>query len=92
MKKPKLKVYAVRFVRLGIRSGAWVMSDARKAVLFQKIDSEFKSQFVSRCAAWCRVTATAKEPISLRIFNRDRSRVIEERTYPRSADPRRSKG
>jgi hypothetical protein len=33
----------------------------------------------------------SREPTSLRIHKRD-GRIQEERTYPRSADPRRSKG
>ena len=92
MKKPKLKVYAVRRVNLHPSSIAWVMLDGKRGVLFQYLVTEHKRQFVARCAAWCRANGTATEPISLRIFTGDGSRVIEERTYPRSADPRRSKG
>lgn len=35
--------------------------------------------------------ATPERPVSLRIKNR-KGRYQEERTYPRSADPRRTKG
>jgi hypothetical protein len=47
-----------------------------------------KKEAVSKAAAAAR---GAGEPISLRIHDRD-GKIAEERTYPRSADPRGSKG
>lgn len=42
-------------------------------------------------ARYARNNATAARPYSLRVRNRN-GRWAEERTYPRGADPRRSKG
>ena len=86
MKKPRLKVYEIRRASYLV----WAMWLKGKRILGCYF-SESRAQFISRCAKWCREVATVEVPISLRICRRDGS-IIEERTYPRSADPRRSKG
>ena len=88
MKKPKLRVYDIR-LRFGYRQ-AWLMVDGVRMVL-ASVGAERKNTFVSRCAKWCRETATEQKPLSLRIHSID-GRILEERTYPRAADPQRSKG
>jgi hypothetical protein len=88
MKKPKLLVYDIR-LKFGYRR-AWLMVAGVRMVLASRTE-ERKNTFVSRCAKWCRVQATEQSPFSLRIHSVD-GRILEERTYPRSADPRRSKG
>jgi Uncharacterized protein conserved in bacteria (DUF2188) len=47
-----------------------------------------KAEAIKRAAA---VAKKSPEPVSVRIHNMD-GRFQEERTYPRSADPRKSKG
>jgi len=47
-----------------------------------------KEETVKQTAAKARVSA---EPVSVRI-HKENGRIQEERTYPRSADPRKSKG
>lgn len=98
MTSPKLTFYQV--VRESPR--VWVMNygwgdpaeakDEEPAVtLLRSERGEAKTRFVARCAAHCRFNATKARPISLRIHAID-GRFLEERTYPKSADPRRSKG
>ena len=47
-----------------------------------------KTDTVKQTAARAKAS---KEPVSVRIHDR-KGRIQEERTYPRSADPRKSKG
>ncbi len=50
-----------------------------------------KEEAVKKAAAWANKTATTKEPISIKIHGVD-GKVKDERTYPRAADPKGSKG
>jgi hypothetical protein len=66
------------------KDGTWVgETNGRKVV-----GGATKAETVKAAAAKAR---GAKEPISLRIHKQD-GKLQEERTYPRSADPRKSKG
>lgn len=87
MRKPKLVVYEIRYQ--GAR--VWAMKEPGGRFCMRSAFAEPKSQFVSRCAARCREWANRGFHGSLRICRLDGT-FIEERTYPRSADPKRSKG
>lgn len=87
MKKPKLVVYDL----VQERPRVWVLNAAGEATILRGVFMEHKESFVSRCAAHCRFHATVERPLSLRVHAVN-GRILEERTYPRSADPRRSKG
>jgi hypothetical protein len=90
VKKPKLKVYEVRWADRNHLLQVWRLRSGPFLQLMSLL-GETKRAFVARCAALCRKLAKREHPISLRIFNRDGT-ISEERTYPRSADPKRSKG
>ena len=53
--------------------------------------AEGKEELVKKFIVWMNKKASPKNPISLRIHGLD-GKIQEERTYPRSADPRGSKG
>ena len=91
MKKAKLVVYRVRLAKVrGSAFWSWQMLIGAQPVLSQS-HSEDKASFVRRCASFCRLNATAERPISLEILTRHDVHQ-SERTYPRFADPKRSKG
>lgn len=70
-----------------IKSGdEWKGTSGGKTVRGTKADT--KEAAVKQTAAAARAS---KEPVSVRIHKQD-GKIQEERTYPRSADPRRSKG
>lgn len=50
-----------------------------------------KEEAVKKAAAWANKTATVKDAISIKIHGVD-GKVKDERTYPRAADPKGSKG
>lgn len=50
-----------------------------------------KAEAIKAAIRYCRGNSTVGDPISLRIKNRD-GRYSDEMTYPRSADPKKSKG
>jgi len=50
-----------------------------------------KSEAISDCRRLLKGLATEKEPISFEVHNK-KGRIQTEYTYPRSADPRKSKG
>lgn len=50
-----------------------------------------KDEVLNKFRAVTAVNATKSKPISLRIHGVD-GKIKEERTYPRGADPKRSKG
>lgn len=92
MNKPLLVRYEL--VREG--PGVWVLSfghdeDGERITLLRSECGERKTAFVKRCAEHCCFQASPARPISLRIHAVN-GRFLEERTYPKSADPRRSKG
>lgn len=89
MNKPKLTVFQVRYCggRYRLHRGVPTPFSA----IFDSSRRGDKRFFVSRCAEYCRGLATVEKPISLQIFD-VYGRIIEERTYPRSADPKRSRG
>lgn len=66
------------------KDGTWVAeSNGRKVA-----GGGTKAEVVKAAAAKAR---SSKDPTSLRIHKQD-GKLQEERTYPRSADPRKSKG
>ena len=89
MRKAKLTEYQVRRSAGGYKLHRGVPTPF--SGVFQSARRGDKRFFVSRCAEYCRGLATAEKPISLQIFD-VYGRCLEERTYPRSADPKRSKG
>jgi hypothetical protein len=50
-----------------------------------------RNELLERFAEWANKTATDKNPIALRIHAQD-GKIQEERIYPRSADPKGSRG
>ena len=54
-------------------------------------NSPFDFRSKRDAVAWARGVAQVNQPSTLVITGRD-GRIQEERTYPRSSDPRRSKG
>lgn len=89
-----LALFVLRWVRASKRgdglaySAGWYLFKGRKRWDGPISD---KDRAVKLAAKRFRDHATAKLPVSLQIRTRD-GRIEEERTYPRSRDPRRSKG
>jgi hypothetical protein len=77
-------VMAMRRVDLSKKGGQWVASDGMQTIAAART----KEEAVRVTAQAARASA---EPMSVRIHGLD-GRIQEERTYPRSADPRRSRG
>jgi hypothetical protein len=70
-------------VRPGHKGGGWDIAQGRRVVAH--VDT--KVEAVRRGAAVAR-----QQPASSRRIRKQNGQIEEERTYPRSADPRRSKG
>lgn len=87
--KQKLTVYEIRWCPGGWRLHRGPANPFSR--VFESCSRTDKRFFVSRCAEYCRGLASAEKPISLWIFD-TYGRFLEERTYPRSADPKRSRG
>jgi hypothetical protein len=68
------------------KPGGWAAESGGKTVRNTK--AETKAGAVKKTA---QVARDAPEPVSVRI-RKENGQIQEERTYPRSADPRRSKG
>jgi hypothetical protein len=62
----------------------WVAESAGKTIASAPV----KTEAVRKTASIAKV---APEPVTVKIHKKN-GRIQEERTYPRSADPRRSKG
>lgn len=71
------------------RMGLWVVETRKNKVLLASEPT--KAEAVRRGAEVCRKWGTHSDPVSLVIRKAD-GRIQEERTYPRSRDPRRSRG
>jgi hypothetical protein len=67
----------------------WVAQSGGRTVPNTKAPT--KTDAVKKTAAIARQRATPAEPISVRI-HKENGQFQEERTYPRSADPPKSKG
>ena len=46
---------------------------------------------IAACVGWCREMGKLGKPVTLKIKRPD-GRIRDERTYPRSSDPKRSRG
>lgn len=82
MKRKKLPVWSVRW-----------HSDYCMWFLYSEIGDNLQWNDCKPCVVrWAgKLAKRQSHPVSLRIFLKN-GRIQEERTYPRSADPRRSKG
>lgn len=71
------------------KTGKWQAKVAKgnRATMTHESKDELQKRFI----AWVNKKATVKNPISIRFHGLD-GKVKEERTYPRAADPRGSKG
>jgi hypothetical protein len=70
-------------------AGGWAVTTRKNKI---KLASCYrKSDAILYGADFCRASGTAAHPLSLVIFKVNGT-IQEERTYPRSKDPRRSRG
>lgn len=79
-----MKTFHVRYI-----NKTWQLIETGTSISEQKFTT--KKEAVKAAVYACYNAATEKEPISLRICTKD-GQIKQEWTYPRSADPRRSKG
>ena len=70
-----------------VKAGGWTVKAAGEL----KFEFNRKSDAVSAGARWCRSEAAAGKLLTLKIKGRD-GKIRDERTYPRSSDPKRSRG
>lgn len=66
------------------KGSEWVAESAGKTLARAPVKTD-------AVRATARVAKAAPEPVTVKI-HKENGRIQEERTYPRSADPRRSKG
>lgn len=83
-KRKKLPVWTVRLHSRGV---CWMLRDEEGMYLDH---DSLKNALVGRLEHVVYLYADGK-PVSIRIYGKN-GRIQEERTYPRKADPKRSKG
>jgi hypothetical protein len=66
----------------------WVLQDENKKELLR---NRTKADVLERSIKLCKELATVKNPLSLKIHGKD-GKIKSERTYPKSADPKKSRG
>lgn len=79
-----MKTFHLRF-----KGGQWVLTLTKTKEVYGTW--RLKKEAVQKSIFLCYNGATHKKPISLRICKKDGT-IQTEYTYPRSADPRKSKG
>lgn len=81
--------YPMRHYHISKHDKGWQLKQA-KADRAQ-FTAATKEEAVKKAAAWARKNASDADPISIKIHGVD-GKIKDERTYPRSADPKGSKG
>jgi hypothetical protein len=80
---PYLIIYHITRIAKGWKA---MREGAERALM----TAETKEEIVKKFNDWAKKSATDKNPISVRIHAVD-GKIQEERTYPRSADPKGSR-
>lgn len=84
MKRKRLLVWTVR---MSHRRLWWVLRDEEGEYLYHdRVKRELLRVLVHVVSSFCGL-----RPVSVRIYGKN-GRIQEERTFPRSADPRKSRG